>query len=565
MNKLFIIIFLISNVSASLSLFAWNTGHDDVQKLVNENLPRNIREKFTAEQLKKMERHYSHYPDSFEKFDSEEVGAYAVELLKKLKVKNRYYLHYPEGIAASFTLLIESLRRKDYERSAIWLASLGHTLADETALNHDPMIHYLTYHLWTYNLKTGKKIDLKEFSLWFDLTKPANDEKGKEIFANALSDHKPSIISQDPEEAIMEILLKSSVSYPAYKSRISSTLVKCIKDGIIKKNPESKIKYIEIMRDLAQLSARDIVNAAVTANYFAEKESFVYPDYEKLLKKFKEKLIESYRKKELQGELYGKFMKAPSSSTMKGDLGIIVEPFYSFNRGLLSPLWRYLAPALAQVCEKRNIDYCALDLRNIYENGFPSPDDVPICILDTGYFNDFIWMKRNVFEKKAKEYCDKGGKLIWIGGNVSSILGMTDFMDRSKIKRSNYSGVSKKDIAAAMLEITGDFSEELKGRYSFVNSPETKAGWCKPYCNYKVVKCDELYMQLDSNGRKTPVSGRFGNMIFIPEYAISPYLINNEYDIDLLERPSFDKLSEAIIIQAIKKLKRSPLCHQQNN
>jgi hypothetical protein len=564
MNKLFIIVFSISNIFASLNLLAWNTGHDDVQKLVNDNLPRNIREKFSAEQLEKMRTHYSHYPDSFEKFDSGEVGDYAVELLKKLKVKNRYYLHHPEGIAASFTLLVESLRRKDYDRSAIWLASLGHTLADETALNHDPLIHYLTYHLWTYKLKTGKEIDLKKFTLWLDLTKPASDEKGKEIFANALSGHKPSIISQEPEDAIMEMLLKSSVSYPAYKSRISSTLVKYIKEGIIKKNPESKIKYIEIMRDLAQLSAKDIVNAAVTANYFAEKESFAHPDYEKLLKNFKEKLAESYQKKELQGELYRQFMKAPAKSSAKGEVGIIVEPFYSFNRGLLSPLWRYLAPALAQACEKRNIDYCALDLRNIYENGFPSPNDVPICILDTGYFNDFMWMKRNVFEKKAKEYCDKGGKLIWIGGNVSSIPGMTDFMERSKLKRSNYSGVSKEEIADASLEIAGDFSEKLKGRYSFVNSPETRAGWCKPYCNHKIVKCDELYMQLDSNGNKIPVSGRFGNIIFMPEYAISPYLINNEYNIDSLEKPSFDKFSEEIIIQAIEKLKGSPLCHQQN-
>ncbi|OGV39224.1 MAG: hypothetical protein A2020_11325 [Lentisphaerae bacterium GWF2_45_14] len=527
-------------------------GHDNVQQLVNDNLPNNIKNNFSEKQLKKLKTHYSHFPDSFENFDESEVGDYAIELLKKQGIKNRYHLHRPKGIAVSFVLLIESLKKADYERSIIWIGSLGHSMADEASVNHDPLIHYLTYNLWTYNLKDGQDFNLKKLLPYLDLTKIAEDENGKKLLAESLKNNKPSIISEHAEEAILYILLRLSCTYPTYESERDSSLIRYIKEGIIENNPGSMKKYIESMRDLACLSAKDIINTVTTADYLAEKNSEPAIDYETLLKIFGEKLTESYKIKPLSCELYTAFTKGAST---EGGLGIIVEPFYSFSKGFLSPLWRYMAPALAIACEKRNIKYSLLDVRDIYENGFPDPQKVPLCILDVGEFNSFMWIKKGIFEEKAKKYCERGGHLIWIGGNISTILGMDKFMTACNPAEKTYSGISGEKISSAKLLLTGTFNETLKGKYVFANSPETKEGWCRPYCSYKLDKYDELYMQLELNGNKIPISGKFGNIIFIPEYAISPYLIDNSYDIKGLEKPSLDKFSEEIIINAIYKLK----------
>lgn len=552
MNKSIIITVFIFNTLFSLNLLAWNTGHNDVQKMINTNLPDNIRSKFSDKQIEKLEKVYSHYPDSFDQFTQKEVGDYGIKLLKKLKIKNKYDLHHPKGILASFILLTESFKKKDYDRSIIWIGALGHALSDEVAVNHDPLVHYITYHLWTYKLKTEKEIKLKKLSRWFDLTNSAKDQQGGKLFTEALKNYTPSIISETVEGVMPGILLKTFYIYPAYGAERSSTLVQQAHEGVIKNNSKSKMQLMETMRDLASLSAKDTLDLITTAYHFSKQNTNMEIDHKKLLKDFDKTLIDSYKKKPFSCEIYKRFMEQSSD---KGKVGIIVEPFYRFDKGLLSPLWRYLAPALAIACEKRNIAYKALDARDIYDNGFPNPEDVPVCILDVGHFNSFMWMNRVAFGKKAKSYVEKGGKIIWIGGNISDALGLNKYLKRSDLKKSNYSGISKKDIARAKLIINKNFSKQLEGEYSFINSPETKEGWCKPYSNYKIFNCKEPFMQLKLNDEKIVVSGRFGNIIFIPEYAISPYLINNKYNISKLEKPSLDKFSEEILIQAINKLK----------
>lgn len=552
MKKFLTIAVFLSAISMTFNTFAWNTGHDEIQKLVNENLPDHIKKRFSAEELKMLADHYSHYPDNHDSFDTEEVGDYAMELLKKLNIKKRYHLHSATGVSASFVLLAESFRRKDYRRSIIWIGSLGHSMADETAFNHDPFIHFLTYHLWKYKLRTTPLFNPEKLIPYLDITRTAKEKEYKKTIDALFKDYRPLVISLNPEDAILDVLMRISSDYPDYEARHSSTLLVCIKGFAMNKDPEAQEQYIELMCELAALSAKDIINTIVTADSIADKNISLSVDHEKLLQDFSEKLSKKYRTKPLSEEFY---QKAIEGSLPKSDIGIVVEPFYSFDKGMLSPLWRYLAPALALFCQNHNIKYSILDIRNIYENGFPSPANVPICILDAGEYRDFMWMKRAVFEEKLKLYHDAGGKIIWIGGKISSALNMDKFMTLCDPAEKTYSGIDGEKIGDAMFLLSGAFGETLAGKYAFENSPETKEGWNKPYCPYKVDKCDDVYIWLESGKESIPVVWKHENIIFIPEYVVAPYLIDISYNLKTLETPSLDRFSAEIFNWAIHKFK----------
>jgi hypothetical protein len=130
---------------------------------------------------------------------------------------------------------------------------------------------------------------------------------------------------------------------------------------------------------------------------------------------------------------------------------------------------------------------------------------------------------------------------------------MNDYLEKIKDRKAKYSGVSNVKIASCKLELTKNFSKEMAGAYPFLNNPHTRAGWCKPECQYRLQKYDSLYMSLDYDGLKIPVSGQLGNIIFIPEYAVSPYLFDKKYDMENLDKPSLDSFSSKVFLTAIHK------------
>jgi hypothetical protein len=553
-TKIIVLLWLTVMCSGSV-LWGWGAGHNDVQKLINKNLPTKIAAHFTPDQLKKLEKHYSHYPDSFAKFDKAEVGEYALKILKELKVNKRYDLHRVKGRTAAFKLLVESFKRKDYARSIIWMGALGHALADEAASNHDPIIHYVTYHLWMYKLDTGTDVKLRKFRKWLDVYATARDPEGKKIFYSSLKNHRPKTISPDPQATIIDINVKADCVFPNLMGQQGCKILRGIKNGAINGDSRSSKKLFAVMTELGSVPAAYTIDIIYTADAYASKGTKVEFDQKSLFKTIRAKEVEYINTKPLNCGLY---MDNFDFKQRNPKLGIIIEPFYSFNHGQISSLWKYVAPALARKLTEQKIAYQVIDLRDIIKNGFPDPKQLPVCIFSAGGYNGYKGLSKKQLEQAFADYVAKGGKLIWIGGlNISKALGMDRYLKKvgGKIdgKYHNYSGIANDEIANGKLGITKDFSPQLAGKYSFVNNPQTPAGWCKPSCQFVLKKHDTLYMTLDHNGKKIAVAGKFGNIIFIPEYAISPYLFDNKYNLKELDRPSLGKFSSNILLTAIRK------------
>jgi len=128
-------------------LFGWGGGHDHINKLALTVMPAEIKT-FLGEGNAHKFVEWSHAPDDFtpwQELKRVTIHADELALLAQYGMKTPYSLHSHRGHAVNYILLVKAFQAQDPERAAFWMAALMHTVADELACNHDPLIHFMTY------------------------------------------------------------------------------------------------------------------------------------------------------------------------------------------------------------------------------------------------------------------------------------------------------------------------------------------------------------------------------------------------------------------------------------
>lgn len=127
------------------SAFCWGGGHDSVGKAVAQRLPSPWKEKLQQKEMLNLFLVDNHYPDSFEPLEPIRWGERNVRFLADRGITNRYAFHHAQNRPLAFQILIQAIREKNDELTFLALAVLSHSLADQAACNHDPLIHFATY------------------------------------------------------------------------------------------------------------------------------------------------------------------------------------------------------------------------------------------------------------------------------------------------------------------------------------------------------------------------------------------------------------------------------------
>ena len=156
------LILMLALVGSYMDLSAWGLGHDDVNQIALDRLPVEIKALLSPYNRKAFVKD-AKVPDDFtpwseyEKKKGKVITPNDLATLSNYKIKTPYALHSAKGQAVNYVLLYRALKDRDGDRIAFWGACLAHTLADEVACNHDPLIHYLTYAFkGGYGMKFGK-------------------------------------------------------------------------------------------------------------------------------------------------------------------------------------------------------------------------------------------------------------------------------------------------------------------------------------------------------------------------------------------------------------------------
>lgn len=553
MNKKIFIFFTL----LCFGCFSWGKGHELVTEIVIEKLPDEIKKLISEETKKFMIKNWSHYPDSFEKFEKDKdiISEESLSILEKYGIKTRYDLHSERGKYVNFILLTNAFKNKNEKEIGLWISSICHSISDEGALNHGPLIHYITYGFSPLKIKMREGIGIDIIEIL--------KIGGKEMILKLLENYTPKIISEDPGETILNILLKGVISN-SFMTKREKKIMKSYKINRDEKEyEESKIAMAEIGAN----NSTDTIDVIFTSYYYSKKEIQIQFD-EKLIEDFKKKEKEYIEKRPIEDDsIYeGLLMveeKYPS-------IGIIIEPSQTMNKTIFPFGSKYILSAIMWYLKEKQIYYKPIDIREIIKGRIIiSPENIPICILCGGNYLP------SELKNFIKEYINKGGVLFLIGGmtrpdSYKEILGSYynyfKEMTEDIIPVSPKYGYNNVDV---LKNLSFYFLDDLKKffgeeEYKIIKNPNTPAGWQKPICTIYIESEDsklEKLIKLTNGKKEIIVAGIIFNeeektkIIFIPEYFFSPFIFSDEDTLKDPSTPYLDSFNRRIIDFVLNKVK----------
>jgi len=551
-----IILFLLAQFGSTVGLYAWGSGHYEVNRIALDRLPVEMKALLSPDNRKDFVKD-AKVPDDFtpwseyEKKKGKVITPNDLATLSKYKIKTPYALHSATGQAVNYVLLYRALKDRDGDRIAFWGACLAHTLADEVACNHDPLIHYLSYAFkGGYGMKFGKAGML-------DFGELCRTPEGDALAVKALNAVPLLLLGDDPQEVLVEIMLHGLKANRFMTERsviIASAFDPDAGDGAL---ADSQFA----MAELGAFGVRAWLEVITTAWALINESKPVPVLTPEILANYKARHTKFVTARPLKADaLYAPWLKLQAETGVPA-VGVVVEPSTTMNRGGLSFGGRFLASAILRELHKSKIPFRVIDARE------PEQDldagSTSMVILCSGKFHNYELVRA------LKSYTNAGGHLLLIGGEHRGLLGP---LSQALIKAdpatlpvtSGYGQKNLEFIDRIRVRFSGSLVEEIgKEALPFIHNPDTKAGWQKPKCPYRLKEdfgADiEPLAKIELDGENQIVAAVYrpdGNacFVFIPEYLIAPYLLTDEPEFSNPAQPQLDRIGSKVLLAALHLL-----------
>ncbi len=545
-------------VTAPRSLRAWGSGHDDVMRAVIERLPAVLRDTFTPEIVKEAVHHASHYPDSFEPFLAEDLGDAALARLREAGLKVRYDLHSERGIAGGFLELVEALREKDPARTAHWIASHSHVIADMAACNHDPLVHTATYGWADWKLKLPGGADFSALKPLLDLSGTARDARGgKESFEAAIERLSLPDDDRGAAAALTEVMLYGQTG-AAFCSERGVAILEGAAGWIDRGDEAAREQLWDVMGELgAWAVVRTLRDVAVASRLAASGiPPQLTPEIEAAYRSGVERLL---RERRLEEEaLFAPVLRELDSGDAAA-IGVVLEPCWAMNGAMLGFSSRVQSAAIARTLKESGRPYATLDVREILAEGFPDPRHVPRIVVVASAFRSYHNLKAEVFDERLGDYLDRGGRIFWVAGTGAPAPKMLAAFQQAMRRDDAKSRlpVPEESFVGAVLEISGSESLSLR----IAHRANTAAGWQQPFCPWT--------FEIDGNAALEPFATlRTGEaahvvgaispdrrIVCLPLYAVTPHLFDGGGPIGSPHQPALDPAAASVFFAALDALR----------
>lgn len=535
-------------------VFGWGAGHDQVNELAVEML----RGVLPAESAANVIR-WSHTPDDFtpwEKLERFRVPPEDLQRLAAHKLTTAYSSHSAKGQAVTFILLVNAFRHQDPQRIAFWSACLLHTLADEAACNHDPLIHCATYaYAGAYRLKMGPGVGL-DFSAV--ARSPADRERVRRL-AGAVA---PSPLSDEPNEALLDVML-SGVKSNAFMTRRGTVIAGSFAMGAGAERLDAARTALAELGVHGACRGRDVITAA---KEFARRE--IVPELTPAIEaEFQKRKAAFVAARPLSDDsLYAELLEAQAPGD-RAAVGVLVEPSISMNEARFSFGAKVIVAGAARALQLAGVPFRLVDVRCLERTGALNRQTTPVLFVCAGPLR----LGEPAKEALAKYLAD-GGRFLWIGGEHGGILGklsesLVPIAPADAPIAVRY-GQDTPVAHKATFHFLGGLQETLgAGPYRFVHNPNTKAGWQIPRCRYQIKPADGVVVLAEMRlaAGAVPVAGAWmdrqgtAKAIFIPEYLVAPYVLSEEDRVEDLSRPVLDQVGRQILSASLRLLGQSAL------
>lgn len=517
---------LLSCSAICLSLGAWDVEHDEVAQLTGEFLPAEIKRTMEFDDFAVLMAN-CHFPDMEEWTGNDgkrhfrsvgdlerNVGKEDVQTLVGHGFGDGNWFHSPKGKATSVAMLAQAFGRGEHRKSAFYISVLTHTISDEGALNHPTLLSYFRYsRLPGIDFSMRKVEDGAKNVFGF-----RSDGHVVHLARERLKVYRPKAYEGEWQDTLVKLTVDVTMR---------QTVRACELEGQIAfaDHADAERALVDLLVDEIQTLEDVIYTAWVHRSGRAELPG---PEFNKEFDREVDEFSKGIDPRK-QAVFDGVFEDALNPLQPLATVGVVCEGGAGRGRHLSFP-GRILTAACARTLRKEGYAVKGLAYWEAAA-GFPEPADVPIllvCIGGAGYMCDGAGAE---FAAAAREYRDKGGKLIVIGGeDGQDITGFAKGMRRrpdQDIPATPEWDPLVSDDALAMSLVPDKVLKRLSGQsYRFVRSPHY-GGFCKPVCRMETTEGQTL-LSLDIGRERYSVATQIGNVVWLPEYALMPYLFVQE-------------------------------------
>ncbi len=534
---------------------AWGPGHDDIQKAILDRLPASLTQGLDPTYIDALIRQYSHYPDSFEPFDTSLIGTASLQRLAGHNITKRYDLHHDRNRAVAFLELVHAIRENDNKRANFWIACLAHSAADMAAINHDPMTH-VVYYLWGKE-KQVIKTPKGGFPGYLDIHDVASAPLGQRIFGERIEALRVKDSGKGLSQVLAEVMFYGHEGAHFLATRGFGIL----ETATAYSDSRNDALLPELFSSMSDLGAwavvrilRDVEAAVRIAGSTVSLE--VSSEAADL---YKQKVDRHLRDRTLDDGMYASIHTFQAKQQEKA-IGILAEPSWRMNDGLLGFTERVLSFQIANTLRGNSMSFRLFNVVTVLTEGFPDPKTTPVMILPIRQADkSYHWMNLRELAAPLKAYLASGGKIIWIGGDPPSEEVLPQ-LARSMIQSGEKEWpLPEMDKTALVLHNTSE-------TWALTGELKPKVGWQTISCPY-IFEKEKMkqykaapFLSLESYSGNTTTIGAMWplenhSFIFLPGYALIPFLWTSEAALPVPMRDaSLDEAGTRILKLALNHL-----------
>lgn len=533
LQRIFVFLFsllLLPNVS-----FAWGSGHDDVARLLWEYLPKEVRESFSGAEYSIVLRH-CHYPDLPNKTleqTGEIVGEEDRKLLESFGYSSSDWLHRHRGRAASYILLRKAFREKNPRNAAFYLSVLSHSISDQGAINHTPILQFTTYSKFegvSYGIRNSCEFSLK------------NEEVNAKV-RERLTRYEPKLLADSFSESVFALIFDSYL-----QAEVSAEVELAIAFGEKELSNEKMACLVSVQLE----SLLDMVFSAWT--YANCEEEFPMEKFSELTER--EDARRRLGKPERDAVFEGLFDEKRNPENPKARIGLVCEPFGSFHIWALSYVGKLLTASTGRTLREHGYAVNAVSFWKMETEPLPDPKEMPILVIFAGHCR----ISKGI-ESALRDYVNRGGKLLYAAGSdPKNLTGLADVLKRcgnEEVPVSSKWGIQNEDVFGKM-RVTFTSAMPAMGTepYAFQRNPNFD-GFCKPTCLFRIEPKDGVKpLAFLENGKDTfCISAVTSKAAWVPEYLLLPFLFSDLKKISWTEL-RLDPFAEKVMLGTLEELLR---------
>ncbi len=550
---------------AAKPLFAWGEGHEVTALAAAQNLPAPWKERILnhPETLRQFLSD-SHYPDSFEILEQERWGDDFLSQLKNFGIEKRYDFHSSFSRCTAFLLLVEALRREDEPRALLLLAILSHSIADQTACNHEPLVQYATYTLGAEGLGVTPALQL-------DLGWIQKNETAKKIWEKRCGKLTEISFENDAKNKTLQEVFERLHEMEWDGVRFSKNGALILENAfILAKEPENQEAQVRLATEFAELGAFSaeqtlrIFYAALEIAKNSDEPPFCnenLQDFTSVLSADFNARIDTFvqnRPVEEDGFCVPFLPKKEEKST---EVRILYDSTGRWNEGFFHGLDRIPAVQLAGTLRKNGFSVTLWDVRDFVRNGEKNFSDVRLLIVPNERCESYHGTDCSTFYKRIHTYLNTGGNVLWVGNRVPKEV--HEAASRSISQIPEVDAYAKPAFPVPMSEILEAGAALKSGSvWKFRRIPQGSAGWYWPSGRAFISENhdEEIFPTVEfvfpdahrlSVGFVTPHEHpTFG---FVPLYVLNPYVFTDEKPTFSPLELSLDSVGTAILLDFMKR------------